>query len=69
MQYGDMFDMIKDAYPHVVIERESSGNELQEPNGDAKKFYRLSEEVKQHLYLDCEKYSSLSNIVKLLHIK
>ena len=49
--------------------RESSGNEPQEPNGDAKKFYRLLEEVKQPLYPNCEKYSSLSFIVKLLHIK
>ena len=46
MQYGDIFDTIKDAYPHMVSDRESSGNELQEPNGDAKKFYRFSEEVK-----------------------
>ncbi|KAF3947136.1 hypothetical protein CMV_026689, partial [Castanea mollissima] len=44
MLYGDMFDMIKDAYPQVVRDRESSGNEPQEPNGDAKKFYRLLEE-------------------------
>ena len=27
MLYGDMFDMIKDAYPQVVRGRESSGNE------------------------------------------
>ena len=67
--YGDMFDTIKDAYPQVVHGRESSGNEPQEPNEDAKKFYRLLEEVKQALYLDCEKYSSLSFIVKLLQIK
>ena len=61
MLYGDMFDMIKDAYPQVVRGRESSGNEPQERNGDAKKFYRLLEEVKQPLYPDCEKYSSLSS--------
>ena len=61
MLYGDMFDMIKDAYPQVVCGRESSGNEPQERNGDAKKFYRLLEEVKQPLYPDCEKYSSLSS--------
>ena len=69
MLYGDMFDMIKDACPQVVCGRESSENEPQEPNGDAKKFYILLEEVKQTLYPDCEKYSSLSFIVKLLHIK
>ena len=69
MQYCDMFNMIKDAYPHVVNDKESSGNELQEPNGDAKKFYRLLEEVKHPLYPDCEKYSNLSFIVKVLHIK
>ena len=69
MLYGDMFDMIKDAYPQVVCGRESSENEPQEPNGDAKKFYRLLEEIKHPLYPDCEKYSSLSFIVKLLHIK
>ena len=61
MLYGNMFDMIKDAYPQVVCGRESSGNEPQERNGDAKKFYRLLEEVKQPLYPDCEKYSSLSS--------
>ena len=69
MLNGDMFDTIKDAYPQVVRDRESSGNEPQEPNGDAKKFYRLLEEVKQPLYPNCEKYSSLSFIVKLLHTK
>ena len=69
MLYGDMFDMIKDAYQQVVCGRESSENDPQESDGDAKKFYILLEEVKQPLYPDCEKYSSLSFIVKLLHIK
>ena len=54
MLYGNMFDMIKDAYPQVVC---------------GKKFYRLLEDVKQPLYPDCEMYSSLSFIVKLLHIE
>ena len=38
MLYGDMFDMIKEAYPQVVRGKESSENQSQEPNGDAKKF-------------------------------
>ena len=64
-----MFVMIKDAYPQVVRNMESSGNESWEPSGDVKKFHRLLEKVKHPLYANCEKYSSLSFIVKLLHIK
>ena len=41
-----MFVMIKDAYPQVVCNMESSGNESWEPSGDVKKFHRLLEKVK-----------------------
>ena len=45
MLYGDMFDIIADAYPQVVHGTESSGNEPQEPNGDAKKFYQIVKSI------------------------
>lgn len=70
VEHGDdMIGTIGDIYPHMMCDGESIGIEPQEPNEDAKKFYRLLEEVKQPLYPDCEKYSSLSFIVELMHIK
>ena len=48
---------------------EASRSEPQEPNEDAKKFYRLLEELEKPLYEGCEKYSNLAFIVKLMHIK
>lgn len=41
----------------------------QEPNGDAQKFYKLLEQSEEPLYPGCEKYSNLSFVVNLMHIK
>ena len=41
----------------------------QDPNEEAKEFYRLVKEADQPLYLGCKKYSNLSFIVKLMPIK
>uniref|UniRef100_A0A2N9GFA6 Transposase-associated domain-containing protein n=1 Tax=Fagus sylvatica TaxID=28930 RepID=A0A2N9GFA6_FAGSY len=65
----DIPGMIRDAYPHVKDGEEASRSEPQEPNEDAKKFYRLLEESEKPLYEGCEKYSNLAFIVKLMHIK
>ena len=41
----------------------------EEPNDNAKRFYRLLRDGETQLYPSCEKFSKLSFIVKLLHIK
>lgn len=40
-----------------------------DPNIDAKKFYKLVEKADKPLYPGCEKFSNLSFVVKLMHIK
>ena len=65
----DIHNMIRDAYPHMRDVEETSGSELQDPNEEAKEFYRLVKEADQPLYLGCKNYSNLSFIVKLMHIK
>ena len=41
----------------------------EEPNDNAKRFYRLIRDAETKLYPGCENFSKLSFIVKLLHIK
>ncbi|KAL5738806.1 hypothetical protein ACOSP7_031567 [Xanthoceras sorbifolium] len=64
----DEFDMMNEEQcdnMHDLIEKSF----LQEPNRDADKFYKLLVEVEQPLYPNCEKYSNLAFIVKLMHLK
>ena len=65
----DIHNMIRDTYPYMRDVEETSGCESQDPNEEAKEFYRLVKEADQPLYLRCKKYSNLSFIVKLMHIK
>ncbi|KAK2645093.1 hypothetical protein Ddye_020288 [Dipteronia dyeriana] len=55
-QCDDMHGLIDESFP-------------QDPNRDVEKFYKLLEEAEQPLYSNYEKYSNLSFIVKLMHIK
>ncbi|KDO43628.1 hypothetical protein CISIN_1g041832mg [Citrus sinensis] len=55
-QQNEMYDMIEEGFS-------------QDPNEEAQRFYELVKEVEQPLYPDCEKYSNLSFMVKLMHIK
>ncbi|KAL5782770.1 hypothetical protein ACOSP7_007799 [Xanthoceras sorbifolium] len=55
-QCDNMHDLIEESFP-------------QEPNRDADKFYQLLDEAEQPLYPNCEKYSNLAFIVKLMHLK
>ncbi|CAN1215361.1 hypothetical protein LINPERPRIM_LOCUS184 [Linum perenne] len=41
----------------------------QDPNEDAKNFFNLLSEAQKPLYPGCEKYSNLSFLIKLMHIK
>ena len=52
----DMQDLIEEIFP-------------QDPNEDAQRFYKLLKEAETPLYEGCKKYSNLSFIVKLMHIK
>ncbi|XP_004308567.1 PREDICTED: uncharacterized protein LOC101315100 [Fragaria vesca subsp. vesca] len=41
----------------------------QDPNDNVQKFYKLLDKSNVSLYLGCEKYSNLSFVVNLMHIK
>ncbi|XP_062112682.1 uncharacterized protein LOC133823849 [Humulus lupulus] len=43
--------------------------EHEEPNDEASKFFALLRDANEKLYPECEKYSRLSAVVKLLHLK
>ncbi|KAK3031763.1 hypothetical protein RJ639_036643 [Escallonia herrerae] len=42
---------------------------MEGPNGEAEKFYKLLQDSQEMLYKDCKKFSRLSFLVRLLHIK
>ena len=65
----DMFGLIRDTCPEIGFDMETSRSESQEPNDEAKRFYKLLNEAKQPLYAECKKYSNLSFILKLMHLK
>ncbi|KAL6218294.1 hypothetical protein ACLB2K_011509 [Fragaria x ananassa] len=51
-----MQDLIEEIFP-------------EDPNENAQRFYKLLEEAETPLYKGCRKYSNLSFLVKLMHIK
>ena len=50
-------------YPHVHEEFESI------PNENENKFYNLLREAEDELYLGCKKFTKLSFIIRLFHMK
>ena len=70
---NDLHEMVEDYFgasnAASWLAGEPSGNGTpQEPNDDATKFFRLLGDNEQKIYPNC-KYTKLSFIVKLLHIK
>lgn len=69
---GGMSEMLEDHFRTVNttswLAREQSGNGLEELNEDSAKFYRLLGKNDQRIFPNC-KYTKLSLIVKLFHIK
>ena len=43
--------------------------EFEKPNEDANKFYNLLREAEQELYPGCKKFTKLSFIIRLFHMK
>jgi len=52
-----------------VVHGEVIGNDEEDPNGSAKKLYRLLEEAKKELYPGCKEVTKVSFIVMLFQIK
>ncbi|KAK9289622.1 hypothetical protein L1049_007780 [Liquidambar formosana] len=69
----DMHNLIMDTHGHTMatpyVAEDLNGIETETPNVEAEKFYRLLTDAEQKLYPGCEKYSRLSFIIKLLHLK
>lgn len=75
IEYGDgedeIHDILRDLYPN--FDRDNMNNDgdeflMEEPNPEAKRFYRVLKDFEQPLY-QSSKISKLSTLVKLLHIK
>lgn len=62
------FSMLHDMYQGYHLDEETIDNSSEEPNEEAKRFYRLLWEAEQKLYADCE-FSKLSYIVHVFQMK
>lgn len=71
--HDDMRGMLNEAFgishepDEETVPREYMSNE--DPNEEAKKFYKLVDDSEQELYPGCKKFSKLSFIVRLFHLK
>lgn len=70
----DMQGLVHDAFGILdenIFENETDTEEgnLNEPNAEANKFYKLLEDAQKELYPGCRKFSVLSFIVRLFHSK
>ena len=71
----EMQEMIHDAFgispsfPFSDMDDHDERQHREGPNLEAKKFFNLIKEAEQDLYPNCKKYSTLSFLVRLLHIK
>ncbi|XP_009796469.1 uncharacterized protein [Nicotiana sylvestris] len=70
------FEMLHDMYHGVPIDNithdpsdESAESRYEEPNAEAKSFYRLLKDAEQKLHPDCEKFSKLSFVMRLFQMK
>ncbi|XP_016483469.2 uncharacterized protein LOC107804154 isoform X1 [Nicotiana tabacum] len=63
-------EMIHDAFVYTNMEDMNSlPRDNEEPNGHARKFYKLLEDAETEIYPGCKKVSKLSFVVRLLHLK
>lgn len=68
-----IYEMLHDIY-HGVPSNSDEFNDTtespnEEPNTEAKRFYKLMKDAENRLYPSCEKYSKLSFIVRLFQMK
>ncbi|XP_068486941.1 uncharacterized protein [Phaseolus vulgaris] len=70
-----MCDMVNDAFGHhqysndMVNDREPSAQPSHTVNDDIEDFFELMQDGQESLYEGCDKYSKLSFLIKLYHIK
>ncbi|KAJ9697219.1 hypothetical protein PVL29_009136 [Vitis rotundifolia] len=72
--HDEMQEMLNDVFGMSMPNEESERSphvheEFEKPNEDANKFYNLLTEAEHELYLGCKKFTKLSFIIRLLHIK
>ncbi|CAN1317974.1 hypothetical protein LINPERPRIM_LOCUS30631 [Linum perenne] len=73
METDDMQGLLNDIRQHLdddlPLDEGMPMDGPQDPNEDAKNFFNLLSEAQKPLYPGCEKYSNLSFLIKLMHIK
>ncbi|KAL6312664.1 hypothetical protein AAG906_018929 [Vitis piasezkii] len=72
--HDEMQEMLNDAFRMPMPNEESERSphvheEFEKPNEDANKFYNLLREAEQELYPGCKKFTKLSFIIRLFHMK
>ncbi|XP_019267397.1 PREDICTED: uncharacterized protein LOC109244716 [Nicotiana attenuata] len=67
------FEMLHDLYRGIPTDShefdENNESSCEDPNAEAKIFYRLLKDAEQKLYPDCEKFSKLSFVMRLFQMK
>ena len=71
---SNMQEMLNDAFGMPMPNEESERSphvheEFEKPNEDVNKFYNLLREAEQKLYLGCKKFTKLSFVIRLFHMK
>ena len=70
---AEVFEMLHDIYHGVPNNSydldETTESPHEEPNTEAKRFYKLMKDAENRLYPGCEKFSKLSFIVRLFQMK
>ncbi|MED6187232.1 hypothetical protein PIB30_074537 [Stylosanthes scabra] len=67
--YDQVYSMLHDMYKSSNVDNDnefhgaSPSHEFEEPNEDAKGFYRLLKDAEQKLYPGCDKFTKLSCVV------
>ena len=72
--HDEMEEMLNDAFGMSMPNEESERSphvheEFEKPNEDANKFYNLLREADHELYPGCKKFTKLSFIIRLFHMK
>ena len=72
--HDEMEEILNDAFGMSMPNEESERSphvheEFEKPNKDANKFYNLLREADHELYLGCKKFTKLSFIIRLFHMK
>lgn len=66
--YDDIDGLLHDTFRDIAEENGGCQGVGDEPNEDARKFYKLVEEGKQELYPGCKSFSKLSFIIRCIFL-